>query len=618
MDSSLIAPGKTRGDGSTSTISRLSKRMGTLIPFSLVPAVAYLVVFYAYPLVRMLRSSLYDPDFTLDHYQHFIGTPAYPSVLANTFEIAFFVTFLCLLLGYPLAYFLSNQPTRVANLFMVFVLLPFFTSILVRNYAWMVLLSANGVFNQILVSLGLISTPLRLMFNRFGVVIAMIHVMLPWMILPMYSVMVRIDRDLLKAADNLGAGPFQSFRRIFLPLSMPGVTAGLILVLIFCLGFFVTPSVLGGPKETMIGQLILMNTKLLKWGFASTSGVVLLVLTLAILILGSRLVGFGQIVGAGATAGDTVAGPEAPRTSGRASLKVLRRRLTSHQLFQQWASLIGKIGDRVASIFAAPARLVVRSRKVLLWITCISIFVFLILPLFIVVPISFSSAMFLTFPPPGFSLQWYETYLSDRAWISATFRSFQVATLTMLIATVLATPASMALVRRDFRLKTVLYTFILTPLIVPEIITGLAVYFLVAQIGLVDTSAGLVLGHTVFALPPAIVVISAALQTFDWDLERAALSLGANRIRTLFRVTLPLILPGVLSAGLFAFLRSFDELVMALLIGGIRATTLPRKMWEGIKEQINPTIASVSTLLIVFTIVALVSLELLRRRTSKT
>jgi len=222
----------------------------------------------------MLKSSVYDPSFTLENYSHFVNTPAYPSVLVNTFEISIVVALLCLILGYPLAYLLSNQSPRVAGILMIFVLLPFFTSILVRNYAWMILLAANGVFNQILIRSGIIATPLRLMFNRFGVIVAMTHVMLPWMILPSYSVMVRIDRNLLKAASNLGAGPFRSFQRVFLPLSMPGVIAGSMLVLVFGLGFFVIPSVLGSPRDTMIGHLLLLNIKLLKWGFPSTIAVV--------------------------------------------------------------------------------------------------------------------------------------------------------------------------------------------------------------------------------------------------------------------------------------------------------------------------------------------------------
>jgi putative spermidine/putrescine transport system permease protein len=607
-------------------MGNLIRKIGKIIPIPLFPAILFLIFFYAYPLVRMLRTSVYDPTLTFDNYSRFINTPAYPSVLLNTFEISIVVTLLCLFLGYPLAYLLSNQSPRVAGILMVFVLLPFFTSILVRNYAWMVLLASNGVFNQIMIRSGIISAPLKLMFNRFGVVVAMTHVMLPWMVLPLYSVMVRIDRNLTKAASNLGAGPFRSFQRVFLPLSMPGVIAGSMLVLIFGLGFFVTPSVLGSPRDTMIGQLVLMNTKLLNWGFASTMAVVLLILTLIILVIGNKFVGFGQIAGAVTLSEDISAIPESPKKTKKKS-PIRRGTLTGSSFFSRtWNKpkifhWIGKYLNRIVIIFSkllgAPANLVLRYRKALLWIFCICILIFLILPILIVVPISFSSAMFLTFPPPGFSLQWYEKYFTNRTWISATLLSFRVAIITMILAITLATPAAIAFARRDFRLKTILYTFILTPLIVPEVIIGLAVYFLMAEIKLVDTSTGLILGHTVFALPPAIIVIGAALQSFDWSLERAAMSLGADRIRTLFKVTIPIIFPAILTAGLFAFLRSFDELVMALMIGGIRATTIPRKMWEGIREEINPTIASVSTLLILLTIIMMILLGIVGSRRNR-
>jgi ABC-type spermidine/putrescine transport system permease subunit II len=248
---------------------------------------------------------------------------------------------------------------------------------------------------------------------------------------------------------------------------------------------------------------------------------------------------------------------------------------------------------------------------------CSLIFVFLILPIFIILPISFSSAKYLQFPPKGFSLQWYQEYFSDRVWISATLLSLRVATITMLAATVLGTMASLALVRGKFRGKALLHGFLLSPMIIPVIIISIAIYLFFAKLRLIGTSLGLVLAHTVLALPFVVVNVSATLKGFDETLERAAMSLGANRFTAFMKVTLPLIRPGVISGALFAFITSFDEVVIAIFISGAEAVTLPKQMWDGIRISINPTIAAVSSLLICFSIALMLALELLRSRMAR-
>jgi len=248
------------------------------------------------------------------------------------------------------------------------------------------------------------------------------------------------------------------------------------------------------------------------------------------------------------------------------------------------------------------------------YVLCVLIFLFLSLPVFIVLPISFSSAKYLQFPPKGFSLQWYEDYFSDRVWLSATFLSLRVATITMVLATVLGIMASLALVRGKFRGKSVIHAFLLSPMIIPVIIIAISVYFFFAKLRLIGTSLGLILAHTVLALPFVVVNVSATLRGFDETLERAAMSLGANRIKTFLKVTFPLIRPGVISGALFAFITSFDEVVIAIFISGAYAVTLPKQMWDGIRISLNPTIAAVSSILVCFSIALMLAIELLRRR----
>jgi len=257
------------------------------------------------------------------------------------------------------------------------------------------------------------------------------------------------------------------------------------------------------------------------------------------------------------------------------------------------------------------------SGRWLFYLLCAFIFLFLILPTFVIIPISFSSAKFLQFPPQGFSLQWYADYFGSRTWVSATILSFQVAILTMLCATFLGTLASLALVRGNFKGKKLIFAMLLSPLIIPVIIVGVSLYYFFSWLHLIGTIWGLVMAHTCLALPFVVVNVTATLQGFDITLERAALSLGASRLTTFMKVTFPLIRPGVITGALFAFITSFDEVVIAIFITGSRVVTLPRQMWDGIRISINPTISAVASLLIVFSIFLLLSTEMLRRYSEK-
>jgi putative spermidine/putrescine transport system permease protein len=252
-----------------------------------------------------------------------------------------------------------------------------------------------------------------------------------------------------------------------------------------------------------------------------------------------------------------------------------------------------------------------------LWLICGIIAFFLMLPVFIVIPMSFSSATFLQFPPPGLSLQWYQKYFSDSSWTRPTWVSFQVAIATMLFSTLLGVLASFPLVRGKFRLKSPLNTFIVSPVIIPVIVISVVLYGLFSKMGLVGTKIGMVLGHSLLAIPFVVITVSGTLKGFDVTLEKAAVSLGASRLQTFFKITFPLIQPGIISGALFAFIISFDEIVISMFICGLSSVTLPVKMWEGIRLEINPVIAAVSTMLICLSIILLSLVEYLRSRAEK-
>ena len=253
----------------------------------------------------------------------------------------------------------------------------------------------------------------------------------------------------------------------------------------------------------------------------------------------------------------------------------------------------------------------------LLYAVCGLIFLLLILPIFIVVPISFSTATYLQFPPPGFSLQWYKNYFSSRDWTQATILSLQVASITTIVATILGTLLAISLVRGNFKGKNLIYSFAVYPMIVPLIIIAIAVYFFYSKLRIVGTVPGLVAAHTILTIPYVLVIVSATLKGFDETMERASLSLGANPLKTFLLVTLPIIRPGIISAALFAFIVSFDELVIAIFICGTTAVTLPKRMWDGIRLEIDPTIAAVSSLLIGVSITLLILIEFMRKKQIK-
>jgi putative spermidine/putrescine transport system permease protein/spermidine/putrescine transport system permease protein len=238
--------------------------------------------------------SLFDAQgaLTAGNYLRLVQQPSYFKTLVTTFKVSLIVTLVCLVLGYPLAYLLSQLPRRVAGILMISVILPCWTSVLVRTYAWLIILQRRGLVNDWLMSLGIIDEPLQLAHNFTGVIVGMSHVMLPFLVLPLYASMKAIDRDYLRAGLNLGASPTKTFWQVFFPLSLPGLSAGLVLVFVLCLGFFVTPALMGGGKVFMWSMRIEQTSRLYtNWGAASARGVVLLVLTLGILWAFYKLLG---------------------------------------------------------------------------------------------------------------------------------------------------------------------------------------------------------------------------------------------------------------------------------------------------------------------------------------
>ena len=266
--------------------------------YLLLPILILLVVFMVVPVLRIFLLSFFDPGFTFKHYIKFYKVGIYLQVLLRTLTISLMVSMCCLIVGYPVAYLMADVSPKTAKILLIFVVLPMWTGILVRTYAWMVLLGRNGILNKLLIYFDVIAEPIKVLYTTKAVVLAMVQILVPLMILPLYATMKGIDRNLLKASNILGAGPVRTFWRVFLPLSTPGILAGFTLVFILSIAFFITPALVGGRKDIMIAMLIESQiTRLLNWGFAAALSLILMTMTLIIIALFNKLIGINRFIG---------------------------------------------------------------------------------------------------------------------------------------------------------------------------------------------------------------------------------------------------------------------------------------------------------------------------------
>jgi ABC-type spermidine/putrescine transport system permease subunit I len=257
------------------------------------PLVLFMLAFYAVPVVAMLMRSVSDPTWTLAHYSALTDDPVFLKVFVNTLNTSVIVTVCALLTGYPVALALVRAP-KWAPVILVLILLPFWTSVLVRSYAWMVLMGRHGLINEALLAAGLLDRPLRILNTPLATQIAMTHILLPYMILPIANALRQIDPSLARAAAGLGASPWATFRQVTLPLSMSGVAAGVLLVFVLALGFYITPAMVGGPREITLSMLISQQVDQLNWAYAATLSAVLLATALGLIALFYRLPGIGS------------------------------------------------------------------------------------------------------------------------------------------------------------------------------------------------------------------------------------------------------------------------------------------------------------------------------------
>ena len=589
------------------TISK--KLLGFTRVWPIYPAVLFLLLLFVYPTALLVGLSAVDVDgnITVSHYSRLFDQGLYTKVLLITLKVAAWTTTFAIIAGYPVAYLLANVRSSLRNTLIIWVLLPFWTSFLVRTFAWLVLLGRKGAINDLLIAVGILDYPIKIIYNFTGVMIGMVHALMPLCVLTMLAVMENIDTNLTKAAGTMGARRGQSFWRIYFPLSLPGVAAGGLLIFVTSLGFFITPALLGGARDTMIVQLIMFQIdSMLNWGFAGAISMLLLGTVLLIFFFYNRWLGLSTLSGG---------------TQGKAASSDTKRRVGLGTRFGN--GILNGLGEICAGLGAFYDKLVKRdparsradySRRSL-WVVAGIVIVFLAAPTFFIVPVSFTEEGFLTWPPKGFSLQWYETVFADSSPYPAAFlRSVLVALFAGFFAMLIGVPAAFMLVRKQFFGKSAIFAFLVSPIITPHIILAVSLFYLFARLHLIGTYLGLILGHTVITMPYVIVTVMAVIKNYDLRLDQAAWTLGAGKLKTLWFVTFPIIKGGLIAAFMFAFIISFDELTMAIYLTGGEFATLPKHMWVDAIMRVNPTLAAVATLMLLFMTAIILVSEFLRRR----
>jgi putative spermidine/putrescine transport system permease protein len=553
----------------------------------------FLLVFFYVPLAGTLWTSVWRNGFTLQFYGRALGSALYVNAFAWTFELALVTAALTLILGYPIAYAMATGGPRLRLFILLCIIMPFWTSALVRTFTWVAILGREGIVNSSLLYLSVVSEPVPLVFNRLGVFIGTVHVMLPYMVLCLYSSMHGIDLSLVRAAQTLGAGRVRSFFLVYAPQTAPGIVSGLLLVFIVSLGFFITPAVLGGNQSPTVVVLVERHMGvLLNWSMAAT---------LSSLLLGSTLLlyaGFSRFIRVGPAVGG-MRGAETARLYAMTArldraFRGLRRLL--RRLPPVMAGRRRRGGDPLGLVNAVAA-------------TLAAVVAF---PILLVVLVAFFPSQSGAIRAANFSLRWFEMFFTREEWVKPTLISFEVASITAALASVLALATALGLRRLSPGRRAALLSVNLTPMIVPAVAYGVSAYFLFARLGLIGTRPALIIGHTVLAIPPTVLVMVTAVQALDERLEDAAASLGASAWRRLRHVVLPLLAPATAASGLIAFLTSFDDLAVALFLASSKAKTLPKQMYDSIVFDSDPRVTAASAVLVGLTVVVLLLLHWLR------
>lgn len=575
-DTKSLANARTRMAAATRQFIKRDELLPVGLPIAIL--MASCAVFFLWPILSLAVRS-FDPEgkldynfsnFTLESYFRLFDDPVLQRVVINTLTTSTISTLITLVLAFPVSYFLSRLSARASSALLLLILLPFWVSILVRLFVFVELLASNGPVNAAFEAIGLGKQDL--LFNTTGTIIGMVSYLLPYLILILFSSMRGIDLTLIEAARSMGASNLKIFTRVYFPLVKNSIIGGLLLVLVIATGFFLTPAVLGGPGDMTIATYISAEVSNFHWSSASALGVLLLIATAMLFAFAGRLSGLfsvGNIAGtSGKGSGRFIPMPRGP-------LKILLSAVTG------------------------------------------AVFIFQLVPLLMVFPLSVTASSTVSWPPRGFTLWWYGKALSDPLWQGAITKSLLVAISVALICagfSVFLARAVAALENHPVW-QGVLSTLIYLPIVTPVILLAIGTMDVQGTLGLLGSNFGLIMVQSVMALPYTYLVVSSALAALDNNLEKAAWTMGLGNLRTLYRVVLPSIVPALFGAGVLAFVSAWDEAVVALFQTGFEKT-LPVIFFSLMKSGANPTVAAIGALLVLAVITAVLIPRIRFRRPS--
>jgi len=558
----------------STSVRRGARSVGALAPA--LPALIFLLAFFLMPLGFMVWMSLSDPEFGFDNYVKAFQSQATRNGFVNSLVICAQATVITAVLGSLVVVALIRWRGIARTLVLLSLLLPFVTSgELVRIVAWMIALSPDGFLSTALRGLGLVSPGEMLLPGRPAVLIGLVHILLPFFVLTCFTALKMLDSRLPQAAGSLGAPPVQAFLTTTVPLSAGPILGASLLVFMIALGYYATPAALGGTDVVLPTLITNQIQQLGDWGSAAALGTLLLVVTIVLFAIMLRFGGLSVLFSA--------VGSGASSAGGRFS--------------RAWTAAATSSGMRSFASACAAIPFGGALLKTVHVLLVIGICVYLALPLIVAVPASFGEKSILTFPPSGFSLKWYEQFGANQAWVEALQTSLLVGLGTTVLSVLLAAGGAFVLTRSSTRGKAAVFLLLMMPLIMPWTVTAIGLYFEADLLGIAYQPLGLVIGHTVGGIPFALIVLTSAFASFDWRLDRAAVSLGASRLHRFLDIALPFLRPAFFGAMLFAFIWSFTEVVFAFLMNDAGTRTLPVAMWLELSYNISPIVAAAGGIL---------------------
>ena len=539
------------------------------------PTLLTMILLLALPIITLVTYSFWsqnyvyiDKTFNLNNYVTFFEKWIYGKLLWRSIRMSATVTLFTILLAYPVAYFLAFRVKKNVMTWLILLNIPFFTSYLLRVLAWKIMLGNNGVINSTLMDLGILQAPLEyLLYSRFAVVLTLTHAWAAFAILPIYVSLQKIDRSLLEAATDLGDGPVKRFFRITLPLSRPGVIAAAVIEFIPTVGDYLTPVMVGGTKGIMIGQIVASQFgEAMNWPMGAALTIIIMI-TIAVIVC--AFIWFSNI--------------------GTIKVKDMEAPSQNGSIFSE--------GSRYGPLF----------------IYVIIYLVFLYIPSLMLPIFSFNDSIQMVLPLKGFTTKWYEGLAQQPALFTALGNSLKVAAPVAIVTTTLATFAAKSMTRYRMPGRSLAIGFIMLPMVMPGIILAVGLFILTIAVGMPLSLWTIRISHVVVTLPFSTLILMARLEGFSKSIEEASLDLGMNSFMTFWRITFPLILPGIGASILLTFTSSFDEFLFALFLGG-NQVTLPVFMFTQVRfPDTLPTVLALGALIFMASIFLILIAEWLRR-----